>query len=89
MKQNSEIIKKELKPKYIKNKCKKNFLNKIKNNYVAIHIRGGDMSLEKGYTKPEKDFYFKIFDLLKNKNKNKNYYFHIFTDDLKFTKKND
>ena len=86
MKQNSEIIKKELKPKYIKNNVKK-FLNKIKNNYVAIHIRGGDMSLEKGYTKPEKDFYFKIFDLLKNKNKNKNYYFHIFTDDLKFTKK--
>ena len=84
MEQNSEIIKKELKPKYIRNDVKK-FLNKIKNNYVAIHIRGGDMSIEKNYVKPEKDFYFKTFDLLKNKNKN--YYFHIFTDDLKFTKK--
>lgn len=84
MSQNSSIIKKELKPKYIKNYVKK-FVNKIKNNIVAIHIRGGDIVIEKHHSEPENSFYLKIIDTLKKKNKN--FYFHIFTDDLKATNK--
>ena len=79
-----EIIKDELRPKIIK-KNVITFIKSIKKNYVAIHIRGGDMIIEKNYSHPDPEYYFKIINFLKKKNKLLK--FHIFTDDPKYAKK--
>ena len=81
---NINIIENELKIKKISKEVKKN-LKIIKNNYVAIHIRGGDNKFEKNYENPNNKYYLKIFNFFKKKN-NK-FKFHIFTDDLFYTKK--
>ena len=76
-----EIIKNESKPKII-NKQVKKFIKNITTKNVALHIRGGDMSITKSYT--DKKYYFKIFNFLKQK-KTK-FDFHIFTDDPIYAK---
>ena len=55
---NSKKIKNELKIKK-QNATLKNYSNYIKNNQVAIHIRGGDIELEKNYEHPD-ILYYKI-----------------------------
>ncbi len=66
LKESYEIIKQELQPVYINNNLRK-FLKQIKYNYVAIHIRGGDMEIEKHYSAPDDKYYLKIFNMLKKK----------------------
>jgi len=74
------VIKNELRPKIIKKKVL-NFIKNIKKNNVAIHIRGRDIVIEKNYSHPNSEYYFKIINFLKKKSLN----FHIFTDDLNYT----
>tara|TARA_Y100000992_G_C21249501_1_gene485080 strand:+ start:174 stop:1100 length:927 start_codon:yes stop_codon:yes gene_type:complete len=76
-----KLLKEELKPKIIK-KNVFNFITKIKRKDVAIHIRGGDMFVEKKYSHPTSEYYFKIIKFLEKKNNSLNY--HIFTDDIKY-----
>ena len=81
---NSKKIKNELKIKK-QSLTLKNYLNNIKNNHVAIHIRGGDMKIEKNYKHPDILYYKKILNKLFKKNMR--FEFHIFTDDIVFAKK--
>ena len=81
---NVKKIQNDLKLKKISTSVK-NYCNRIKNNYVAIHLRGGDISIEKNYKNTDEIFYHKIFKILANKKIN--FKFHIFTDDVNFAKK--
>ena len=78
-----EVIKNDFRPKMIKKKVF-SFIKNIKKNNIAIHIRGGDIEIEKNYSAPGFEYYFRIIKFLKKKNKLLN--FHIFTDDVKYTK---
>ena len=79
----SDVIKNDFRPKIIKKKVF-SFIKNIKKNNVAIHIRGGDIKIEKKYSHPDSEYYFKIIKFLKKKNKLLN--FHVFTDDSKYAK---
>ena len=78
-----EVIKNDFRPKIIKKKVF-SFIKNIKKNNIAIHIRGGDMVVEKNYSHPDSEYYFKIIKFLKKKNELLN--FHVFTDDSKYAK---
>ena len=78
-----KIIQNDFKPKIIK-KFLINFIKKLNKNHVAIHIRGGDIVFEKNYSNPTSEYYLKIIKFLKIKRKL--FYFHIFTDDVKYAK---
>ena len=62
----------------------KKFIKKIDKNLAAIHIRGGDALIDDTVT-PERRFYTKTIKLIKKKNNNIK--FHIFTDDVEYSKK--
>ena len=76
-------IKQDLTPKFVR-KNVKSFIGKLTKKDVAIHIRGGDISEEKNYSHPSPDYYYKIINFLKKKNKKRN--FHVYTDDIKYAK---
>lgn len=66
-------------------KINKFIKNNINENTVAIHIRGGDMEDDALMEYVPFNFYVKSIEYLKKKNKNLS--FHIFTDDIKYAKK--
>ena len=79
-----KIIKSELKLMNLSSSAKK-FIKKIDKNLAAIHIRGGDTLIDYNTVTPERKFYAKTIKLIKKKNNNIK--FHIFTDDVEYSKK--
>jgi hypothetical protein len=77
-------IKSELRLISVSSSAKK-FIKKIDQNFVAIHIRGGDTLIDDNTVTPERKFYTKTIKLIKKKNGNIK--FHIFTDDVEYSKK--
>jgi hypothetical protein len=73
-----------LKPYLEKIKLKK-FIKKINNKTVAIHIRGGDFKTLSSHNVLNSKYYENAFNFYKKLLKNPN--FHIFTNDIKLTKK--
>lgn len=78
------IIKSELRLKSISSSAKK-FIKKIDKNIAAIHIRGGDALIDDNTITPKRKFYTKTIKLIKKKNSHIK--FHIFTDDVEYSKK--
>jgi hypothetical protein len=73
-----------LKPYLEKIKLKK-FIKKINNKTVAIHIRGGDFKTLPSHNILDAKYYENAFNFYKKLLKNPN--FHIFTNDIKLSKK--
>ena len=73
-----------LRPYLEKIKLKK-FIKKINNKTVAIHIRGGDFKTLSSHNVLNSKYYENAFNFYKKLLKNPN--FHIFTNDIKLSKK--
>ena len=78
------IIKNLLAPHLNKIKLKR-FVRKINDKTVAIHIRGGDFKFLPSHNILDVEYYENAFNFYKKLLKNPN--FHIFTNDLKLSKK--